>query len=148
MRGSCTSAANAADYVPVRPRPEILHGNSVQDPGLGVGVVGEGVRKREAPDDDDEGHVGYAEAERVVGPKRMRREERDEGHISQEGGEEEYQSEENCEEGDLFLCGGDRNFTVHEDERSRSVATPWRPSERMNHAWSSFLQRGVQMAFF
>ena len=40
---------------------------------------------------------------------------------------------------DLLVVGGDRNFTVSEDERISSRLSPWRPSRCMNESWRSFL---------
>ena len=40
---------------------------------------------------------------------------------------------------DKLVFGGDRNFTCDEEERQSSRTTPWRPSHRMNAAWSRFL---------
>ena len=42
----------------------------------------------------------------------------------------------NVRGGDLLLFGGDRNFTMREDERMSSRRSTWRPSAKMNEAWS------------
>ena len=42
----------------------------------------------------------------------------------------------NVREGDSLMFGGGRNFTMREDERMSNRRSTWRPSAKMNEAWS------------
>ena len=41
---------------------------------------------------------------------------------------------------DVVIAGGDKNFTLTEEERASTRATKWKKSEKMNAAWKEFLQ--------
>ena len=41
---------------------------------------------------------------------------------------------------DVVIAGGDKNFTLTEEERASTRATKWTKSEKMNTTWKEFLQ--------
>ena len=41
---------------------------------------------------------------------------------------------------DVVVAGGDKRFTLTEEERASTRATKWTKSEKMNTTWKEFLQ--------